>query len=104
MLKAIINIENKNVSKILQVGKERENMFWAAGWMFYRGTMSRKEILKFLDETYLSWEKGRFGVDSAKYKRERDRIYKMNYFQLVEFLDRVVKDIYKPKTYNNILK
>lgn len=79
-------------------------MFWAAGWMFYCGTMSRKEILKFLDETYLSWQKGRFGVDFAKYKRERDRIYKMNYFQLVEFLDRVVKDIYGPKTYNNILK
>ncbi len=79
-------------------------MFWGTGWMLYHGTMSQKEILKFLDETYLSWQKGRFGVNSAKYKRERDRIYKMNYFQLVKFLDRVVKDIYGPKTYNNILK
>lgn len=79
-------------------------MFWAKYWMLYHGTISRKEILKFLDETYLSKQKEQYGMNSIKYKSERDRIYNMNYFQLVKFLDEVVKVMYEPKTYNNILK
>ena len=75
-------------------------MKWALFWMGENG-ISRRKILKFLDETYLTWQKERFGKNSDTYKKERKRIYRMSYFELLHLLDKVVEDIYKPKCFSN---
>lgn len=75
-------------------------MKWALFWMADNG-ISRRKILKFLDETYLTWQKTRFGKNSEIYKRERKRVHGMSYLELVNLLDKVLVEIYMPKYISN---